>query len=167
MSNRYMPRLVFLCNPSLLRIWKISKLAQCLVFSVFHEGLQHLPIVRLFMYETQRECFPLLANDSCPTTEFFSALHINTVFLLVHLQQVPEVLNGLCTNMHDLQQFPFCVCGACDSGVCGGNEGSFSPRVCRQAISWKKELSSNTFLLLRLQWLGTQTSGHFDHGSHL
>lgn len=120
MSNRYMARLVFLCP---LRIWKFSKLAQCLVFSVFHEGLQHLPVVGQFMYDIKMECFPLLANDSCPTTQFFSAFHINTVFLLVHLQQVPEVLHVLCTNMHDLQQFPFCISGACDSGVCGEMKG--------------------------------------------
>lgn len=159
MSNRYMARLVVLC---LLRIWKISKLAQCLAFSVFHEGLQHLPVVGQFVYDTKMECFPLLANDSCPTSQFFSALHINTLSAgsptassrgptcAVHKYAWFAALSFLC--QWDL--WFWCM---------WGNEGSFSPRVCRQAISWKKEVSSNPFLLVHLPWPGTQTSGHFGH----
>lgn len=71
----------------------------------------------------------VLASDSCPAKAFsFPALHINTVSLLIHLQQVPKVLNvNKCrTNLHDLQEFPFCVTGACDSDVCGDVKGPSS-----------------------------------------
>lgn len=58
------------------------------------------------------------------------------------MQQVPEVLNvnKLCTNLHHLQQFLFCVSKACATDVCGDIKSPSSRDYAnRQFLEKRKE----------------------------